>query len=147
MPEKRGSEHLYSEESKRKFEEEYGKDKGDRVFGATVGKVASEQARNRGRDKVERVEAHESTSPRGRRFRVQAHEAHVGPSEAEHLERVPVEIPGHVSFSRGGKREEVRPHTAEIWETHSHARGHHSGPCSGACRRGRTPHRHKYKRR
>ena len=44
MPYHKGKGHLYNPQTKRKFEKEYGKKKGDRVFGAVVGKVKRERA-------------------------------------------------------------------------------------------------------
>lgn len=72
----RKPEHLNSEASKRKFEEEYGKEHGDEVFGATVGKVAREQAaENPTKTKTEHVPGHFSFSSKGKRFRVRPHPA------------------------------------------------------------------------
>lgn len=77
MPERRGSKHLYSEESKREFEEEYGKSHGDAVWHKTLGRVAAEQAAHEpGGTKTERVEGHFEWRD-GKRFHVRAHTANV----------------------------------------------------------------------
>jgi hypothetical protein len=65
---------LNSPSSRKAFEERYGKTHGDRVWGATMEKVAAEQAADSPRRvKIERVRGHWSTSPKGRRFRVRGH--------------------------------------------------------------------------
>lgn len=102
----RRSKHLNSAASKRAFEERYGKEHGDLVWGETMGKVAREQA---------------AKEPSGVK---------------------PEKIPGHVSFSKAGKREWVRPHEAHV-RAHPHPRGEHEGPCSKECRRGLVAHPHK----
>lgn len=43
MPYHKGKGHLYNAQTKRKFENEYGKKKGDKVFGAVVGKIKRER--------------------------------------------------------------------------------------------------------
>jgi len=52
---KRKTKHLYRDGAKRsqerKFEKRYGKKKGDRVYGAVVGKVARERQAKRGKRK------------------------------------------------------------------------------------------------
>lgn len=74
---------LYSDASKRDFErhyenEGYSKERADRIYGATVGKVAAEQAAERpGGVKVEEVRGHVAYSDRGTRFRVRPHTARV----------------------------------------------------------------------
>ena len=54
------------------------------------------------------------------------------------------EIPGHISFSSGGRREVVRAHEARVY-AHPHSRSScpHPGPCSRACRRGQVAHEHR----
>lgn len=74
---------LYSDASKREFErryenEGYSKERADRIYGATVGKIAAEQAAERPVGaKVEEVRGHIAYSDRGTRFRVQPHTARV----------------------------------------------------------------------
>lgn len=74
---------LYSDASKREFErryeaEGYSKERADRIYGATVRKVAEEQAAKRpGEVKVEQVRGHIAYSDRGTRFRVRPHPARV----------------------------------------------------------------------
>lgn len=74
---------LYSPESRQEFErryeaEGYSKERADRIFGASVGKVAAEQAaESPGGVKVERVEGHTAYSDRGTRFQVRPHTASV----------------------------------------------------------------------
>lgn len=74
---------LNSESSKREFErryegEGYTKERADRIYGATVEKVAEEQAGHEpGGVKVEHVRGHIAYSDRGRRYRVRTHEARV----------------------------------------------------------------------
>jgi hypothetical protein len=97
----------------RAFERRYGK-RGRAVYGAVIGKVAREQAARRG-EKVERVRRHESTSRKGRRFEVRAHEARLEGERyhprGEYEEEVRgYEVPAHASRSRKGKREWVRRH-------------------------------------
>ncbi|MCI4317670.1 MAG: hypothetical protein L3J96_03960, partial [Thermoplasmata archaeon] len=70
---------LYSPGSQREFErryeaEGYSKERADRIYGATVGKVAAEQAALRpGGVKVEQVKGPIAYSDRGTRFRVRPH--------------------------------------------------------------------------
>lgn len=99
------SRRLNSEASKKAFEQRYGKEHGDLVWGETIGKVAREQA---------------AKSPSGVKTE---------------------KIPGHVSFSKSGKRERVQAHEAHI-RAHVHPRGEHEGPCSKECRRGLVAHPH-----
>ena len=62
----------------RDFEARYGKAKGPRVYGATVGKVAREQvAASPSGVKVEHVRGHMSFSSEGRPERVRAHKARI----------------------------------------------------------------------
>jgi hypothetical protein len=74
---------LDSESSKQEFErryeaEGYSKERADRIYGATVGKVAEEQAEHEpGGVKVEQVKGHIAFSDRGRRYRVRPHKAQV----------------------------------------------------------------------
>jgi len=74
---------LNSKSSKREFErryeaEGYSKERADRIYGATVGKVAEEQAAERpGGVKVEQVKGHIAYSDRGTRYRVRPHAARV----------------------------------------------------------------------
>lgn len=74
---------LYSPESRQEFErryeaEGYSKERADRIFGATVGKVATEQAAERpGGIKVEQVKGHVAYSDRSTRFRVRPHSARI----------------------------------------------------------------------
>lgn len=62
----------------RKFEAEYGREKGRRVYGAVIGKVRREQVRSGARSPIERVRPH--TGRRGRRrFRVRGYRARIRP--------------------------------------------------------------------
>ena len=51
-------------------------------------------------------------------------------------------VKGHISFSREGRPERVRPHLAYVHAA-PHSYGHHSGRCDGACRKGARAHRHR----
>jgi hypothetical protein len=70
--------HLYRDGARKRelaeFEERYGREHGKEVYGATVGKVAREQAAERGGEKVEEIPTHYSER-NGKRFEVRAHEA------------------------------------------------------------------------
>lgn len=70
-------EHLYKNGAKaseeRKFEKEYGPEKGKHVYGATVGKVAREQAAKNGGVKREEVPGHIAISDRGTPYHVKGH--------------------------------------------------------------------------
>jgi hypothetical protein len=74
---------LNSESSKQEFErryeaEGYSKERADRIYGATVEKVAEEQAEHEPSGiKVEHVKGHIAFSDRGRRYRVRPHQARV----------------------------------------------------------------------
>lgn len=69
---------LNSEESKREFEKRYGKERGDRIWGETMNKVAHEQAANSPSGvKRETIPGHISFSSRGSRERVRGHYAYV----------------------------------------------------------------------
>ena len=59
--------HLNSEESRKEFEDRYGKEHGDLVWGETMGKVAREQAaKSPSGVKVEDIPALVSISDRGK---------------------------------------------------------------------------------
>jgi len=70
--------HLYRDGARKRelaeFEDRYGKTRGKEAYGATVGKVAREQAAERGGEKVEDVRAHYAERD-GKRYEVRAHEA------------------------------------------------------------------------
>ena len=51
-------------------------------------------------------------------------------------------VQGHISFSREGRPERVRPHLAYVHAA-PHSYGHHSGRCDGACRKGARTHKHR----
>ncbi len=68
--------HLSSDAEREEFERRYGKEHGDRVWGATLAKVAEEQAaRSPSGVKVEEIPGHVAYSDRGRRYEVRPHEA------------------------------------------------------------------------
>lgn len=60
----------------RAFKARYGK-RGPEVYGKVLGKVAREQAAERGGIKIEQVKQHESKSKRGRKFQVRHHIARI----------------------------------------------------------------------
>ena len=75
-------EHLYREGAKAKeeksFEERYGKKKGEKVYGAVVGKVKREQLEAEGKSVGrEHVKGHISFTKRGGVYRVKGHYATV----------------------------------------------------------------------
>ena len=55
-------------------------------------------------------------------------------------------VRGHWSTSSRGHRYHVKSHWATVHSV-PHSRGHHSGRCGSACRRGQVPHRHARTRR
>lgn len=103
MAERRGRQHLYSEASKREFEERYGKEHGDLVWQETIGKVAREQAAQQpGGVKVEHIPGHVSFSSSGKRERARPYDAyvHARPHSYGH----------HAGRCDGACRRGVRPH-------------------------------------
>jgi bisphosphoglycerate-dependent phosphoglycerate mutase len=112
----RKSRRLYREGAhgteEREFEDRYGEHKGERVYGAVVGKVAREQAAERGGKKVERIRRHPATSSQGKPYIVRAHEAEVTADPEDDRPR------------RGSSEHEVEPHEETVRGRRYPVRGH-----------------------